>query len=260
MMKKVQILKDTSKALIPAEFHSDKTLVVYRDGYRLPEIKNAKYVEFEKYRNAYTSFNPENIVMVGTNRIFVPQIRCDMVFEYLQTMTPQINKISIDNQPFIGEPWRVWFHYSLAYGRWLGYTYSYVVETDWSHWFYRDTDSSCIMRERLKGNLLDFYADIEPVTMEVAYYSPDIFLSSFYNELKKTAFEKYGSPKQIIVFMLRELNKKLEIDYDFDAFRKNLNWNLPDFGIYRFIHEENIRRMNIYNLFTKSYGNDKENL
>lgn len=244
---KVQFLKDTSTAIIPDDFHNEKTLVVFRDGYKLPKIEGAQFIEFEKYKSQYINLKPDRIVMVGTNRIFVPSIRCELVFEYLQTMTGHIDKISIDNSPFVGEPWRLWFHYSLAFGQWLGFNYSYIVETDWQHWFYRDSENSVISAKSIDGNFIDTVSDLERLNTIFEFYEPDSFLTDYYNEVKKAAFEKYSTPKQLTQFMAKHLNKHLQIDFDFDSYRRNKKLVLPDFGVYRFIAEENQRRMDIYN-------------
>jgi len=244
---KVQFLRDTSQAIIPAPIYEGNTLVIYRDGYKLPIIPNAQFIEFEKYKSSYINYHPDFIVMIGTNRIFIPSIRCELVFEYLQTMTSQIEKISIDTSPFIGEPWRLWYHYSLAYGTWLDYNYSYIVETDWQHWFYRDSEKSVISSESIKGNLLGTYSDLELLNTTYKIYEPDKMILQYYNEIKEIAFEKYSTPKQLIQFMLKQINTHLNIDFGFDTYLKNKEILLPDLPIVNFLIEENNRRMNIYN-------------
>ena len=85
---KVQFLKDTASARIQAPPNS---LVLFRDGfsYGLPPVDGAEYMEFLEYRTKYQALDPALIVVVGLNRIITPSNRCDMVNEYLQTMTPQ---------------------------------------------------------------------------------------------------------------------------------------------------------------------------
>lgn len=246
---RIQFLKNTSNAIIPDGWDSEDTLVVYRDGYCLPKLHNAHYVEFEKYRSLYTEMSPKNIIMIGTNRIFVPSRRCDLIFEYLQTMTSHIKKISIDTCPFIGEPWRLWFHYSLVYGEWLGYRYSYIVETDWKHYFERDSEKSVVTDKVIKDDVREIHSDLPVLKTCFEFYDPDLFLCDFYNKVKTFAFEKHNTPKIIIQTMLKELNKHLDIDFNFDSFRTNKKYALPNLGIYRFIVEENIRRMKIYNIY-----------
>lgn len=254
MTMKIQFLKDTSKAKFPQKVHSSDTLVLYREGYDLPKINNAVYMDFEKYRSVFTELNPKIIVMVGTNRIFVPSLRCDLVFEHLQTMTNHIEKYSVDTSPYIGEPWRLWFHYSLVYGQWLGYKYSYIVETDWQHWFYRDSDNSVISSENIKEDFKCFYSDLNIMVSSFDFYEPDLFLNDIYFKVKEFAFEKHNTPKLIIQTMLKELNKSLGIKFDFESYRENKNFKIPNFGVYKFVVEENIRRMKIYN----TYGLEKK--
>ena len=40
---KVQFLKDTSKAIIDTSV--DDTILVYKEGYKIPNLKNIKYME-----------------------------------------------------------------------------------------------------------------------------------------------------------------------------------------------------------------------
>lgn len=248
---RVQFLKDTSMAVFPQEINRADTLVVYREGYALPTLTEATYVDFEQYKASYTNYNPANIIMVGTNRIFIPQIRCELVFQYLQTMTPHIIKYSVDTEPFIGEPWRLWFHYSLAFGRWLGVTYSYAVETDWLHWFFRDSEESIMQASKLKPNIADMHSDLDVLYQNTELYTPNAELVQFYEEVKDDAFSRYQTPKLIINYMLRELNKHLGISYGMDSYKTTNRCSIPDFGIYRFIAQENDRRRDIYNCFTK---------
>ncbi|MGL5980399.1 MAG: hypothetical protein ACRCZY_05890 [Phocaeicola sp.] len=248
---KIQFIKDTSKAIIPEHLDSDDTIVVYRDGYKLPELKNAVYVDFEKYKSTYLNFKQSNLIMVGTNRIFIPQNRCDMVYEYLQTMSNHINKYSIDTLPFVGEPWRMWFNFSLVYGRWLDFNYSYVVETDWQHWFYRDQEDSVISANSINGKLDDVYSDLDEIQFDVEYYDPDLFLLDVYNKVKEFAFGKYSTPKQIVSTMLKELNKHLDIKFSYESFLTERKVKLPNLGVYRFVAEENKRRVDIYNTIAK---------
>lgn len=244
---KVQFLKDTSQAEIPAPVFYGKTIVVYRDGYKLPILPYAKFIEFEKYKVQYINDEPEFIIFIGLNRIIVPANRCEFVFEYLFANTPHILKMSIDTNPFIGEPWRLWFHYGIVNGGWLGATYSFFVETDWQHWFYRDNQNSIISAESIKSNLEDTYSDLELLTTTYKLYEPDNMLIQYYKEIKELAFEKYATPKQLIQFMLKQINNHLNIDFGFDTYLKNKDTLLPDLPIIRFMIEENNRRMNIYN-------------
>lgn len=240
---KVQFLKDTSKAIIPKY---NNTIVVYREGYNLPTI-NAEYLEFEKYKASYINYNPDVIVLIGTNRIMTPANRTELVFEYLQTMTSHIDKYSIDTSPFIGEPWRAWIHYSIAYGSWLGVNYSYAIETDWKHWFYRNKDNCWLQGAEKLGT----YSDIEQIFHLVNFYDADSNLLDYYNIIKNEAFSLYDTPKQIMLWMMKQLNKYLSIDYTFDSYLKKQNYMLPNLNIYNFIYEENLRRMEIYNELIK---------
>ena len=254
---RVQLLKDTSTALIdnaPA-----KTLVLYRDGfgYKLPQIPGAEYLEFLEYKNKYTLFSPELIVVIGLNRIITPSNRCDMVNEYLQTMTPNIPKICIDTAPFIGEPWRLWFHYSIAGCGNFGITYSFAIETEWEHWFYRDVPDCRISGDNIRLVISDTVSDLEPLRTEFDFAEIDAAEEEWYEQAKETVFARRDTPKLIINDLLKLANQHYKLDISFDTYRKRPEAGslfqaqetitVPDIGIYRFMVEENLRRMGTYN-------------
>ena len=248
-MNKICFLKDTGKFVLPECEKGKDIVVTYRNGfnYNLPQIENAQYIEFEKFKCMYNDINADCIVFVGLNRIITPSNRCEYVFEYLFSNTPNISKYSIDTAPFIGEPWRLWFHFGIGYGKWLGTTYSFFVETDWKHWFERDNDDSIISAESIEKEITGVASDIDELAFYADFYEPDKELTNFYKDVKQIAFEKYSTPKNIILFLLKELNKHIDLDFDFDTYRDTKKISLPNLGIYRFIYEENIRRMKIYN-------------
>lgn len=253
---RVQFLKDTSTARIenpPAD-----TLVIFREGfgYGIPEIPGAEYVEFLEYKNRYTLFNPGLIVIVGLNRIITPSNRCDMVNEYLQTMTPNIPKICIDTEPFIGEPWRLWFHYSIAGCGTFGITYSYAIETEWEHWFYRDVPDCRLSKDNIRLFISDTISDLDPLQTVFDFQEPGAADEEWYRQAKQAVFEKRDTPKLIIGDLLKLSNRHFGIDLTFDSYRRKNEGtlfsepgkiSLPDLGIYRFVAEENLRRIGTYN-------------
>lgn len=255
---RVQFLKDTSKAMI--ENPPANTLVLYREGfdYQLPKILGAEYMEFLEYKNKYTLFHPELIVVIGLNRIITPSNRCDMVNEYLQTMTSNIRKICIDNEPFIGEPWRLWFHYSIANCGNFGITYSFAIETEWEHWFYRDTPHCRLSADNIRLFISDTVSDIDPYRTIFEFKEIGTDEEAWYQNTKAAVFEKRDTPKLIINDLIKASNRHFGLDLSFNSFRRRAEESatlfsntdvveVPDLGIYRFVVEENIRRMGIYN-------------
>lgn len=254
----VQFLKDTSTAIIKDLPKS--ILVIYRDGfgYKLPRIPGAEYIEFMEYKKKYTLFQPELIIVIGLNRIITPANRCEMVNEYLQTMTPNIRKICIDTDPFIGEPWRLWFHYSIANCGNFGITYSYAIETEWEHWFYRDTQDCRLSRDNVRMFISDTMSDIEPYQTIFDFTEVSAAEEEWYRQAKKKVFSRRDTPKLIINDLLNITNRHFGLDISFNSFRVRPGERItlfdtseaitvPDVGIYRFVIEENIRRMGIYN-------------
>jgi len=255
---RVQFLKNTASARINNPPRD--TLVIYRDGfgYSLPQIPGAEYIEFLDYKNRYTLFNPGLIVMIGLNRIITPSNRCDMVNEYLQTMTPNIPKLCIDTAPFIGEPWRLWFHYSIAACGRFNITYSYVIETEWEHWFYRDTNDCRLSKDNVRLFISDTFSDLDPLRAVFEFSDVSFEEEAWYQRAKESVFSARDTPKLIINDLLKMANKHFGMDLSYDTYRKQspvqgtlfpepLRIVVPDIGVYRFVVEENLRRMGIYN-------------
>jgi len=244
-MKKVQFLKNINAVSLDLP---ENTLVVYHAMYfdQLPAI-DAEYIEFQDYKKKYTMLEPEMIVVIGLNRIITPSNRCDFINEYLQTMTPNIEKISIDTEPFIGEPWRLWYHYSIANCGHFNITYSYAIETEWQYWFYRDVQECRLSGENIRLFISDTWSNIEPLTTQFEFYQPNEIDKHWYHEIKKHIFISYDTPKLLINNLLKLSNKRFDINLTYDSFRKNQKIILPDLNIFRFVAEENIRRMKIFN-------------
>jgi len=250
---KVQFLKDTSKARLTEL--PPGTLIIYRDGfgYRIPQVQGMEYIEFLAYRNRYMLFNPPAIVVIGLNRIITPSNRCDMVNEYLQTMTPNIPKVCIDTAPFIGEPWRLWFHYSIAGCGRFNVNYSYAIETEWKKWFYREVPDCRLSRANIRLFLSDTISDLEPLRSSFELVEITSHHEEWYRKAKDHVFAKYDTPKLLVNNLLKLSNDHFGMDVSYDSYLENRAMRLPDVGVYRFMAEENERRMGIYNEVI-SYG------
>ena len=252
MSYKVQFLKDTSKMIIRG--YPKNTLLIYRDGfgYELPKLSGVEYLEFLEYKKKYPILKPEFIIVIGLNRIITPSNRCDMVNEYLQTMSMHTPKICIDTAPFIGEPWRLWFHYSVANCNRFNITYSYAIETEWESWFYRDVPDSRLAGENIKQYLSHTYSDLEPLRAQFTFRKVEKEDLDWYAEVKSTVFEKYGSPKLLINNLLKQANIHYSMKLTFDSYRSGGCTELPDLRVFRFVVEENMRRLKIYNEVIKT--------
>lgn len=246
-MRKV-IFSENIKS-IKVEGLPDNTLVVVHDMYDKPDIKG-NFIDWNRFKGSYTDYDPDQYVIVGVNRMITPSNRCDMVNDYLQILTRNKPKVVIDTSPFIGEPWRVWFHYSIAFGEWLGADYSYPIEGDWLKWFLLESNFSKLSADSLPLLITGTESTLNKLTAEFSFYEINDFRMQYYSEVKKMVFEKYGSPKLLIINMLKHLNKYFGVELDFDSYRSNKKITVPDVGIYRHVVQENIRRMNIYNCFT----------
>lgn len=248
MTNKILFLKDTSKAKIldipPG------SILVWHPMYSPPEISGIEYVEWERFRAIYSSFEPSLIILIGLNRMITPSNRCDYVHEYLTTMTPNIQKMSIDSAPFIGEPWRLFFHYLYAGVNKFGVNYSYPVEREWQEWFYRETNDCRLSGKNVKLFIQRTYSDLDALVSRFSVYEPSPEDLEWYDESKKFVFSKYNTPKLLITNLLKLCNIRFQVSVDFNSYLQNSEFSLPDLGVYRFMIEENQRRTKIYNAFT----------
>ena len=243
---KIQFLKDTSKAIIP-ELPPD-TIMVYREGYDLPEIEGIQYFDIEEYKKVYSNIHANCIIIVGLNRMIKPSNRCEFVYEHLTTLTANAEKMSIDTEPFLGEPWRYWHHHQFTHtGKKFGIPYSYTIETEWQKWFYRDEQDCRLAGNNIKLFIDNVYSDIDPLKSEFKFYDPTDEQLEWYDQAKEHIFSKYSTPKMLITNLLKMCNEHFETKLNYDSYRLNKSFELPELGVYKFIVEENKRRTNTYN-------------
>lgn len=258
---KIQFVKNLNNCILP-EIPTD-TYVIYKEGYDVPDIEKVDgKIEFEEFRNIYPNIHANMFIFFGFNRIMNPSNRTDFIFEYLFMMSTDIKKISVDYDPFIGEPWRLWFHYGLCNCGKFGVPYSYAYETEWKHWFYRKINDSRFESNNLEICITDTYSNLDYLKYNSKFYDPTNDDFKWYKEAKEFVFNKYDTPKLLINNLLKLANKRFKLDLDYDSYRKvkkekqvgflNKEENkkeflLPDLGVYKFIDEENKRRLGIYN-------------
>ena len=147
-MDNVQILKDLGDVRLPKI--PEDTFVIYKEGYDIPDVNCTEKFTFREYKEEYHNLHINMLIIFGTNRIITPSNRTDFIFEHLFTLTNGTPKISVDYLPFIGEPWRCWFHYGITNSGNFGIPYSYTIETEWQHWFYRKRQDSRFQKDNLK--------------------------------------------------------------------------------------------------------------
>lgn len=246
-MKKIQFVKELSDAIIPTDLPDDSYIIHHSD-YNPPDIKNIKgKIEFEEFKKIYTNLHANYFIFYGLNKIITPSNRTDFIFEFLFTLSADIPKISVDYKPFNGEPWRLWFHYGLCKCGNFGIPYSYSIETEWKHWFYRENNTSRFESNNLGICVTDTYSNLDQLKYSVDFEDVDENILTWYEEVKKFVFEKYDTPKLLISNMLKLSNDKFKIKYNMDSYLESKMFELPDLPIYRFVDEENVRRLNIYN-------------
>ena len=225
------------------------TLVIVHDFYEIKTKYNI--VMWSRFKAEYFNYEADNIIIVGMNKIRTADVRCDLVFSYIYRMNTYKIKVVIDDRPFNGEPWRIWYHYGFLYGKFIDVDYSYPLETEWKKWFYYEKNDCKIQAENLKLYIKDTYTELNKLTTSFSFYEPSDLDIEYYEEVKKIVFEKYDTAKMLVNNLLKICNKHFSIDLGYESYLINKKFMLPNFGVYRYVAEENRRRMNIYNLFTK---------
>lgn len=243
----IQFIKDTTKAVI--KDYPKGTIIVCHEMYSPPILEGVEVIPWQKFKSSFSEIETPCIILVGVNRMISPSNRCDMVNDYLQTMTPNIIKYCIDTAPFIGEPWRLWFHYSVAFSSFMGVNYSYPIEGEWQKWFYREERDCRLSGDNIKLFLRDTYCDLDRLTTAFEFYEVRDYDEEWYQEAKAHVFEKYSTPKLLVSNLLKLSNAHFQLKIDYDSYLKNVTFRLPDIGVYRFMAEENKRRLDIYNAF-----------
>lgn len=226
------------------------SVVVYHEMYGRPEIESKQLIEWQKYRGTYQEVDAQHIVLVGLNRMIVPSNRCDFVHEYLTTLTPNIPKAVIDTAPFIGEPWRLFFHYLFSNTNRFGYKYSYPIEGEWLKWFLRETPDCRLSGDNVGLFTAGTYTDLVRLKTSFEFYEPAQEQVEWYDNIKAHIIKKYTTPKLWVSNLLGEANKKFCLRLSYDSYLSGGVHSVPDLGVYRFMVEENKRRMDIYNRFT----------
>ena len=120
------------------------------------------------------------------------------------------------------------------------------METEWKHWFLREEDDCQLSAKAIKGTFDGVYSDLDKIESTFSFRSPLDHEVSLYDAVKETAFQTNGTPKTIINYMIKNLSS-ITGKISFDDFYTNKDFVWPEFGIYKFIAEENIRRMEFYN-------------
>lgn len=248
---KIQFLKSLNDAILPVI--PEDTYVIYHKTYEndLPKIEGVKMVEFEEFKTIYANIHANMYIIFGLNRIITPSNRTHFVFEHLFTLTSDVDKYSIDYFPFVGEPWRLWFHYGLCQVGKFGVPYSYTIETEWKHWFYRNKNDSRFQKDNLNICITDTFSNLDTITHNVTFYEPNEVDLIWYREAKEYVFENHHTPKMLINNLLKLCNKRFKITYGYDSYLSKNAFLLPELNVYKFLHEENKRRVNTFNVFTK---------
>jgi hypothetical protein len=223
------------------------TLVVHIDIWEINTVY--KKISWSKYKASFIDFEENHLVIVGMNRIRTEASRYDMVYSHIYKLRKYESKVVIDEHPFTGEPWRLWYVYGFLYHTWIAGENSMAIQRSWTRWFERETKDCPISEKSILNHIGDTYSDKELLTTEFILRPVDLFENGKYEEVKRIAFEKNDTPRLIV----NEMVKNLGLEIGYESYLENRKIVLPDFGISRFLIEENERRMGTYNAIIK-YG------
>jgi len=238
-------VKDPASLVI--EGVPEDTLLVYHAEYTPPKVSGATTIPFEEFKAKYVDYHVNMIILVGLNRMINPSNRCDFIHEYLSTLTANIPKLSIDTEPFIGEPWRLFFHYLFTSNNLFKRPHSFAVQTEWLHWFNRESNECIISPEYLGKCIVKTFSDLDLLESTFTFTEVDEKQQTWYAEAKQFTFNKYNTLKLIVNALLKHANTRFGLDLDFGSYHASKDFTIPDIGVYRFVVEENMRRMQIYN-------------
>ncbi|MFZ5986375.1 MAG: hypothetical protein ACOYWZ_04505 [Bacillota bacterium] len=204
-MKKIIFSKQLQSLRIPCY---EGTLCIYANQYKniLPNIENCKYIDFKYFANNFREVNflqkIKRIIYVGLNKIFTLSSRNHPVFDLLQYNIPSnIEKYSIDLCPYFGEIWKIWIHFNFVGYDFGGYTYSYLLETNYNKFKEGISKDNPVSLEKIKE-----YAK-NKIEIEYSYYfnKPTIQVKPVseesmneYSILKQELFEEHNQLSPIL--------------------------------------------------------------
>lgn len=127
----------------------ENPICVYSSQYSgIDQVPSVAFDEFKKDpRNKIEDY--ETLVFLGLSDAMTPSNRTDEVWEFLFNQTDK-PCISVDRLLFKSDPWRAWFHFGLVDAEYRDYTYSYLAENDYSHFFNGQTDENPFSLEEIK--------------------------------------------------------------------------------------------------------------
>lgn len=251
-MSKVIFVKDIERTYIDKYVDScildGSTLIVYHDFYDI----RSKYdlCKWSVFKASYFNYSPDNFIVIGLNRMRTSGERYDLVFKYMYKLVSCKCKIVIDDSPFIGEPWRVWYHYGFIMPKWLGIDYSNPLETDWKKWFYREINNCVLDGDTLRNFVVETISELDRLTTQFSFRPISESEQEYYDEAKEHVFKQFDTPKLLVNNLLKLCNSHFGVDIGFDSYLSNKKYILPKLGVYAFVAEENMRRLKIYNSFT----------
>lgn len=190
---------------------AEAAVCIYHKAYAsiLPRVDNCEYIEFNDYNSRYESYTGfdgrDTVVFVGTNRIITPATRIWPVFEHVPVYLPEDTRlISVDISPYIGDIWRLWFHFYLTRVKTGDYTYSYLLESHYNAYLDGIRDENPLSYDTIRvwaeGHVTIDY-DRYFAEPEVEIIKLDEETHAKYQMLKSELFDEYTDINKIIKWL-----------------------------------------------------------
>lgn len=205
-MDSIYFVRDTARLTLELP---GKVLCLNHKSCEPPHIDGADFLSFAAFHARYDKepalLDYDHVIFVGTNRIITPSNRTDPVFEVLFSGTRHIDKISVDNVPFLVQPWRAWFHFGITNTEYSVYDYSYKAESDWNKYLDGVSDYDPFsLEEMIKWSRPSVQVNYEKYfnwTVIEIQVLPNV--RAEYEDLKAELFETESGPKPVVQKLAR---------------------------------------------------------
>lgn len=243
-MKKILIEKDINN--FDFDLFKDY-LIICHDSINL----NINHIKWSDFKINFLDYEKnQDYLLIGTNYMINPANRCDYINDYLATMTRNKNKVCLNLEPFIGSPWRIFWQFQFVNLETdiFGANYSYPIESDYDNWFMGKTETKFFNNQAIFQKIKkEISSNLEKKIHNVNFYKVE---TEFYEETKKILIESHTTLNKFLQAFIKIINKHYQVNYSWDSYLSG-NFTLPDLKLFRFMYKENMRRLEIYNLFTK---------
>jgi hypothetical protein len=231
-----------TKTGITIDKYKHPLFVYHKTQPTIHNIKNCKYVELKDLSSYLTSYQDDIDLFIVDNlgKMITPANRCDQIWEHIYSGI-KCDKLTIENQIYYVDEWRMWFVYGFLDTRIFGFATSFEAERQWNNKYNNVIDSIKSYTDCRINKQFDFDVTINQ-------YSVSQKEQSEYEKIKTKLFDESKNIRQVLIGLHRYC-KSLIPNY-------NLPFNLSD--LYKFDAIANSDLFsNMNNVFTFNITNLK---